>query len=246
MTLRARADGRHPSRTLAVFADPVVESGDSRFERPAAAAESRFAALDARFSVAPDLHRLPSTGWEAEAIAGLVDEPERLVARGFDASLKTLRETDLGAFRYLHFATHGLIDSRYPALSALSLSTYDESGVPREGFLRLHDIYGLDIRADLVVLSACETALGRQVRGEGLVGLTQGFLSAGANGVVASLWQVPDRATAELMARLYEHLLGDGDRPAEALRKAQLSMAAERRWSHPYYWSGFVLLGDWQ
>jgi CHAT domain-containing protein len=246
MTLRARADGRHPSRTLAVFADPVVESGDSRFERPAAAAEPRFAALDARFSVAPDLHRLPSTGWEAEAIAGLVDEPERLVARGFDASLKTLRETDLGAFRYLHFATHGLIDSRYPALSALSLSTYDESGVPREGFLRLHDIYGLDIRADLVVLSACETALGRQVRGEGLVGLTQGFLSAGANGVVASLWQVPDRATAELMARLYEHLLDDGDRPAEALRKAQLSMAAQRRWSHPYYWSGFVLLGDWQ
>ena len=95
-------------------------------------------------------------------------------------------------------------------------------------------------------MSACETALGRDIRGEGLLGLTQGFLYAGAKGVVASLWPVADRATAELMKRFYEHLLRDGLRPADALRRAQSSIASEPRWSHPYYWSAFVLLGDWQ
>jgi CHAT domain-containing protein len=189
---------------------------------------------------------LPSTGWEADAISALVAEEQRFVARSFDARRETLFAADLGQYRLVHFATHGLVDSRYPALSALALSQFDERGVPQNGFLRLHDIYGLDLNADLVVLSACETALGREIRGEGLMGLTQGFLYAGARGVVASLWQVPDRATAELMARFYGHLLNDGLQPAEALGKAQLSMAAERRWSHPYYWGGFVLVGDWR
>jgi len=116
----------------------------------------------------------------------------------------------------------------------------------QDGFLRLHDIYGLDLNADLVVLSACETALGREVRGEGLVGLTQGFMYAGARSVIASLWQVPDRATAELMARFYEFLINEGLNPADALKKAQLASASERRWRDPYFWGGFVLLGDWR
>jgi CHAT domain-containing protein len=138
------------------------------------------------------------------------------------------------------------MDSRYPGLSALALSQFDASGAAQRGFLRLHDIYDLELNADLVVLSACESALGRDVRGEGLIGLTQGFLYAGARTVVASLWQVPDRATAELMVRFYEYLLQEGLRPAAALRKAQLASAADRRWSNPYFWSGFVLVGDWR
>jgi CHAT domain-containing protein len=112
--------------------------------------------------------------------------------------------------------------------------------------LSVHDIYRLKLNADVVVLSACDTALGREVRGEGLLGLTQGFMYAGAKSLVVSLWKVSDRATAELMTRFYAHLLRDGQSPAEALRNAQVSIASERRWSNPYYWGAFVLIGDWQ
>ena len=126
------------------------------------------------------------------------------------------------------------------------LSQFDERGRPQDGFLRLNDIYNLKLSADLVVLSACDTALGREVRGEGLIGLTQGFMAAGARSLVASLWQVPDRATAELMAQFYGYLLNDGLRPAEALRKAQLWSAAQPRYRDPYFWGGFVLVGDWR
>ena len=104
----------------------------------------------------------------------------------------------------------------------------------------------MSLNADLVVLSACETALGREIRGEGLLGLTQAFMYAGARGTVASLWQVPDRATAELMTRFYDGMLMRNLRPAEALRAAQLSIASDRRWRDPYFWGAFVLMGDWR
>jgi CHAT domain-containing protein len=126
------------------------------------------------------------------------------------------------------------------------LSRVGERGAPVEGFLGLRDVYNLRLGADLVVLSGCETALGKEVRGEGLVGLTQGFLYTGAKQVVASLWRVEDRATAELMARFYQGLLVEGRAPAAALRQAQLAIRREKRWRSPYYWSGFVLQGDWE
>ena len=126
------------------------------------------------------------------------------------------------------------------------LSQFDDRGERQDGFLRLTDIYNLKLSADLVVLSACDTALGREVRGEGLIGLTQGFMAAGARSLIASLWQVPDRATAELMTQLYRYMLVDGLRPAEALRKAQLWSAAQPRFRDPYFWGGFVLVGDWR
>jgi CHAT domain-containing protein len=124
------------------------------------------------------------------------------------------------------------------------LSRVGERGEPVEGFLSLGDIYNLRLGADLVVLSGCETALGREVRGEGLVGLTQGFLYAGAGQVVASLWRVEDQATAELMSRFYRALLSEHRTPAAALRLAQLAIRDDKRWRSPYYWSGFVLQGD--
>jgi CHAT domain-containing protein len=176
-----------------------------------------------------------------------LEPPERpLLASGFAASRAAVLGSPLADFRYIHFATHGLVDSRYPGLSALVLSQFDEHGAGQDGYLRLDDIYNLRLDADLVVLSACDTALGREVRGEGLIGLTQGFMAAGARSLVASLWQVPDRATAELMARFYGHLLNDGLRPAEALRRAQLWAASEPRYRDPYFWGGFVLVGDWR
>jgi CHAT domain-containing protein len=248
LVVPARESVRPATRTLAVFADPVVEATDPRFGAAGAISAvppATSVALVTRSSTAT-LGRLPSTGYEAEAISALVPEAQRFVARGFSANREAVLSADLSRYQYLHFATHGLVDSRYPGLSALAFSQFDSHGTPQDGYLRLHDIYDLELRADLVVLSACETALGREVRGEGLIGLTQGFMYAGARSVVASLWQVPDRATAELMTRFYSFMLNDGMRPVEALRQAQLAIASERRWSNPYFWGGFVLLGDWR
>jgi len=239
-----------PSKAVAVFADPVFDLGDPRlaFGDAAPVVHSAHAQLATRSSALSTgtLARLPFSAQEAEAIASLVPENQRYVAVGLRASRETLLHLALDDYRLIHFATHGVIDTRYPDLSALALSEVDASGAPTNGLLGLPDIYALELNADLVVLSACETALGRDIRGEGLLGLTQGFLYAGAKGVVASLWPVADRATAELMRRFYDHMLREGLRPAEALRRAQSSIAAEPRWSHPYYWSAFVLLGDWQ
>ncbi len=130
-------------------------------------------------------------------------------------------------------------------LPGLALSRVDPRGAAVEGFLGLRDVYNLRLAAGLVVLSGCETALGQEVRGEGLVGLTQGFLYAGARQVVASLWRVEDRATAELMSAFYRGLVVEGRPPADALRRAQLAVRSDRRWRSPYYWSAFGVQGDW-
>jgi CHAT domain-containing protein len=247
---RAETRRAAPSKTVAVFADPVFNRTDSRvaFADAAPVAPATQAQLATRSSALTSgpLARLPFTEQEAQAIAGLVPESERYVAVGFQANRETLLGLPLDDYRLVHFATHGVIDTRYPDLSGLALSGVDPTGAPIRGLLGLPDIYALRLNADLVVLSACETALGRDIRGEGLLGLTQGFLYAGAKGVVASLWPVTDRATAELMRQFYDRMLRDGLRPAEALRRAQSSIATDSRWSHPHYWSAFVLLGDWQ
>jgi CHAT domain-containing protein len=126
------------------------------------------------------------------------------------------------------------------------LSLVDRSGRPQNGFLRLYDIYNLRLGSDLVVLSACQTALGREIRGEGLIGLTRGFLYAGARRVVASLWQIDDRTSAELMRQFYERMLVQGERPAAALRAAQIAMWRTKGWEAPYYWAAFTLQGEWR
>ncbi len=243
LVMRRHETDSAPSRVLAAFGDPVLQAGDPRF---AGSSPSATRSDDEPNGSPPGLPlaRLPYTGHEVQAIAELVAEDARLVATGFAANRDALINTDLSDYRYVHFATHGLVDTRYPALSALALSQYDEQSRPRSGFLRLHDIYDLRMRADLVVLSACDTALGREIHGEALVGLTQGFMYAGARNVVASLWQVPDAATAQLMTRFYTRMLTDGLAPSEALRQAQMSLASEPRWRHPYYWASFVLMGD--
>jgi CHAT domain-containing protein len=152
----------------------------------------------------------------------------------------------LSQYKYVHFATHGYLDSEQPELSAIVLSMVNEQGKPEDGFLRVHDIYNLQLPADVVVLSACQTGLGKEIKGEGLVGLTRGFMYAGAARVVVSLWSVSDKATAELMARFYTKMLTDKMRPAAALRAAQLETAQGKTWNSPYYWAGFVIQGDWQ
>jgi CHAT domain-containing protein/Tfp pilus assembly protein PilF len=192
------------------------------------------------------LSRLPSTRNEAEAILALMPPEMRLKAMDFDASLTTVNNANLSQYRVLHFATHGLLDSEHPELSALVLSLVDEKGRDQNGFLRLSDIYNLDLSAQLVVLSACNTGLGKEVRGEGLVGIVRGFMYAGAPRVIASLWKVEDEATAELMKHFYQHLFEKGEPAAAALRAAQKEISQMKRWKAPYYWAPFVLQGEWK
>jgi CHAT domain-containing protein len=164
----------------------------------------------------------------------------------FQANRETVLSGELSQYRYVHFATHGMIDSQRPGLSALVLSMVDEQGKGRDGFLRANDIYNLRLGADLVVLSACQTGLGKEIKGEGLVGLTRGFMYAGGARIVVSLWNVNDRATSELMMKFYERMLKRGERAAAALRAAQVEMWRRKQWQSPYYWAAFTLQGEWR
>jgi len=149
-------------------------------------------------------------------------------------------------YQILHFATHGVLNTEHPELSGIILSLVDKDGRPQEGYLRLHHVYNLKLSADLVVLSACNSALGRQVLGEGVMGISRGFFFAGAKRVVSSLWKVDDEATSQLMSFFYEGMLQGGKTASASLHDAQLEIAKQKRWNFPYYWAGFVLQGDWR
>ena len=186
------------------------------------------------------------TDEEAKAILATAAGQKNLAAIGFAATKASVVGSALSAYRYVHFATHGFLDTERPSLSAIALSLVDAAGNQREGFLRAHELYNLDLSADLVVLSACQTGLGKEISGEGLVGLTRAFMYAGAARVIVSLWSISDRATATLMARLYREMLRDGRTPAASLRAAQLSLLSNPQWEHPYFWAAFILQGDWR
>ncbi len=253
--LRREFGGRTPAaRAVLALADPVLSLDDRRLGAAKNSGQTRNSAPQ-RASVELTrstretelkLERLKFTRDEAQYIASLARQQEGLALLDFSANKKRLFDAGLDQYRVLHFATHGLLNSRHPELSGLVLSLVDEAGNPQDGFLRLHDVYNLKLNADLVVLSACRTALGREIKGEGLLGLTRGFMYAGASRVIASLWDVRDEATAELMKRFYQNLLKNRLAPAAALRAAQLSLLREPRWAAPYYWAGFVLQGEWK
>lgn len=192
------------------------------------------------------LPRLPFSRREAEAILAVTPEGEGMKAVDFLASRETAISPGLARYRIVHFATHGLFDSEHPELSGLVLSLVNEHGEAQNGFLDLEDIYNLNLPAELVVLSACETGLGKEINGEGLVGLTRGFMHAGAKRVVASLWKTDDAASAALMAEFYTAMEKDQMPPAAALRQAQIEMLKQPRWADPYYWAGFQLQGEWR
>ncbi|HEX4962971.1 MAG TPA: CHAT domain-containing protein [Thermoanaerobaculia bacterium] len=223
---RERAHRQPPSGALAVVADPVFDAAGSR----------------------EGFQRLPYSNMEAAVLRDLVPPDQRLSALGFDASREAVLSGKLARYRIVHFATHGVLDTEHPELSKLLFSQVDEHGRPRaeDGFVWAHEIYGLHLPADLVVLSACQTALGQEIHGEGLVGLTRGFQYAGARAVLVSLWEVDDEATAELMRLFYRELLQHGQSPAAALRNAQDALRRRPEWNAPYYWAGFVLQGDWR
>ena len=222
----------------AVFADPVFSKNDVRF----AAARDTTTPARARGADGALYGRLRFSRREAEAIAAI--DPRAFQALDFSAAKGTLLGRSLRGYRILHFATHGTLNTQHPELSGLVFSLVDRNGHPIDGFLRLHEIYNLDLDADLVVLSACQTALGKEVHGEGLIGLTRGFMYAGAARVVSSIWNVDDRASAELMQRFYEAMLARKLAPAAALRDAQLTLLSTPRFSDPHYWAAFGAFGN--
>jgi CHAT domain-containing protein len=248
---------RAAPNSVAVFADPIFEPDDPRLgaaAKPAATSviarvpesDVHRAMRDVSFSNQEGtIPRLLASRAEANAIMSVAPWRSGFAALGFSASRETALKTDLGQYRIVHFATHGVLNDKHPELSGIVLSLFDEKGQPQDGFLRLHDVYNLKLPVELVVLSACNTGLGKDVKGEGLIGLTRGFMYAGASSVVASLWKVDDEATAELMRLFYGYMLRDGLSPAAALRKAQVTMSQQKRWQSPYYWAGFVIQGQY-
>jgi CHAT domain-containing protein len=262
--LRKQENGRQRApKTVAVLADPVFDEQDARIKAGpdrgdggslAQTEDLRSSELLTRSAgdvgvAHPGIlrfSRLPFSRREAAAIVAAATPGQAMSALDFRASRVMAMSPELSQYRIVHFATHGLLDSKHPELSGLVWSLVDRQGKPQSGFLGLEDVYNLNLPVDLVVLSACETGLGQQIDGEGLMGLTRGFMYAGAGAVVASLWRVDDVATANLMGRFYRAMLHDRLPPASALSRAQLEMRRQERWADPYYWGGFVIQGEWK
>ncbi len=250
--LRRSTAGRgSPPDTVAVLADPVFSASDPRLAGTEPRSDQLSANVVAVVSRAVtnngELPRLQNTRAEASSILALASPARSLARFDFDASKQAAEDPGLARYRIVHFATHGLLDDRNPGLSGLVFSLFKPDGTPEDGYLRLNDVFDLNLPVDLVVLSACNSGQGKLVGGEGLVGLTRGFFYAGAASLVASLWNVDDAATAWLMARFYGEMLGrDHLAPAAALRRAQLAMLQSGRWRQPYYWAPFIAEGEWR
>jgi CHAT domain-containing protein len=259
--LRRESSGRKEApKAVAVLADPVFDMTDSRVtslnrnRRQRATARGttdRHLLTQSLMRSAAEiglmhLSRLPFSRREADAIMAVTPAGQGLEAVGFDASRSTATGPDLAQYRIVHFATHALSDNRHPEFSGLVLSLVNKEGVSQNGFLDLQDIYNLNLPADLVVLSGCETALGEEIQGEGIIGLTRGFMYAGATRVMASLWKVDDASTKMLMEKFYRTMEQEGMRPAAALRTAQIAMWKQSTWRDPFYWAAFEIQGEWK
>lgn len=256
-------------RAVLLVADPVFNSNDPRAQKSAAAAPTADGAETRGLGIASaltdvagtenasaganapaeglPLMRLMGTRTEAEEIAKLTRASggQADLWLDLDANESNIETRDVKKYRVIHVATHGLLDAERPQFSGVILSLVgNKSG---DGFLRTDEVFNLKLGSPLVMLSACETGLGKERRGEGVIGLTRAFMYAGAPTVGVSLWSVADRSTAELMTDFYKRLLtGQGTSPSAALREAQTNMIAGKKYSAPFYWAPFVLVGEWK
>ncbi|GGA17515.1 tetratricopeptide repeat protein [Okeania sp. KiyG1] len=241
-------------KKVAVIADPVFEDNDPRFQtisQPKKETENNdLTRMALKRSIEDFLgssfNRLEGTRQEAEAILALVPDNLEQIFLDFDANRETAINPKLSEYQIVHLATHGLLNETQPELSGLVLSLYDKTGKGKPGFLQLNDIFNLEMPAELVVLSACKTGIGEEIRGEGLVSLTRGFMYAGAKRVVVSLWSVADNSTSKLMQNYYRKMLEMDKNPVEAMRETQLEMLSSENWKAPYYWAPFVVQGEWK
>jgi CHAT domain-containing protein len=265
--IRREVEGRKLApKTLIALADPVFSKDDERVkggvrggggrarQQPPSTGDKTSrdlevveAAEDAGFAGGGlRIQRLPGSRKEAEEITAMVPASESKLLLDFEANRRAATSAGLGRYRYVHFSTHGFLDSVHPELSGIVFSLVNERGEAQDGFLRAHEVFNLRLPVEVVVLSACQTGIGKEVQGEGLISLTRGFMYAGAPRVVVSLWSVNETGTAELMVRFYRQMLKNSMRPAAALRAAQVSLMKEKRWQSPFYWATFTLQGDWR
>lgn len=269
--IRQETSDRKPApKAVCVLADPVFEATDPRVRQTSQRNRTHKNRLHDRtqperstsqtgswleqsvrdVELGKDSGKIPrviSSRRESASIMAAISGLDGKQVLDFEASRATALSPKLGQYQIVHFSTHSLVNTVHPELSGIVLSLVDRSGQPQDGFLRLHDIYNIKLPADLVVLSACQTALGKSVKGEGLIGLTRGFMYAGAPRVVASLWKVNDKGTAELMKHFYYEMFNNHHlKPSAALRAAQLTMLKQQRWKAPYFWAAFVLQGEYQ
>lgn len=234
--------------SIGVIADPVFSVSDQRLAKikqiKKTTAEPTLAATLRDFDL-KTLSRLPLTRVEAEKI--FQNAPQNTTLNlDFKASRERIFNGEFDRFDILHFATHGFLNQQHPELSGVVLSLFDDQGNAQNGFLRTQDLFLLNLKPQMVILSACQTGLGKQIENEGLVGLTRSFLTNGTPRVVAAMWKVDDTATAELMTRFYRNLLTENQAPATALRAAQNELRQIPRFSHPRFWAGFTLTGEWR
>ena len=242
--LRRMALKREPAPiSVAVVADPVVDRNDERIPEDARRSAR---AEDADAKASQSLPRLLGTRWEATQIMSLVPPSKGKLALDFAASRATVLSPELNQYSIVHLATHVFVDQSHPELSGIVLSLFDERGHAQDGFVRLGDISNVKFPAELVVLSGCGTGISKQINGEGVLGLTRGFMPAGSPRIVFSLWGVDDQATADLMVRFYRNMLTGKQEPAAALRAAQVEMWKDPRWKPPYFWAAFMFQGEWK
>lgn len=246
--LRKKVEQRSsPASRAVVFADPVFTwNSPGAGNAPKVTTRSRVlyrASIDVHGT--PYIDDLPGSRQEALTIEKILGKENVHLALKYNASRQSVLNEQLSGYRYIHFTTHGLLDAQHPEMSGLILSLFDSQGRPQDGYLRIGDIYNLKLSADLVVLSSCESAMGKDLQSEGIIGLPRAFLYAGAKSVIATLWKVDDDATAALMEIFYGRIK-HGDPPSIALRRAQLGMVKNPRYSAPRYWAAFVLQGDYQ
>ncbi len=255
---------KNASKAMLIIADPVFNSNDARAQKkpaaPASDAEARglgiaSALTDVSGSAPPapagqmeglPLARLSGTRTEADQISKLAKASggQADVWMDLDANEDNLDTRDITKYRVIHVATHGLLDAERPQFTGVVLSLVGNK--THDGFVRTDEVFNLRLGSPLVMLSACETGLGKEKRGEGVMGLTRAFMYAGAPTVGVSLWSVADKSTADLMTDFYKRLLStEGTTSSGALRGAQLAMITGKRYSAPFYWAPFVLVGDW-
>jgi CHAT domain-containing protein len=230
----------HDPRRILLVADPVYQADDPRLAPyKNAPAEKQPPAEPAADSFHRDFRRLPFTAEEAAGVAAQFKKTEVDELSGVAATRDRLLALDWSQYQFIHIATHGVVDAQVPALSALVLGSYDAGGEVADREVRVADMALQRLTAEVAVLSGCETALGTEVRSEGLVGMSSTMLARGARAVVASLWPVPDEIGARLMTDFYEHMLHDAMAPEAALSAVMRSMAARERSADPALWAAF-------
>jgi CHAT domain-containing protein len=246
---KSRKQPSETAKNLLVFSDPIFTSDDARFPAEKLSMENEIVQTreNERYRIIESLNKLPrlaASKDESDMITRTVGASDTENYSGFSATRENLLNLKTNEYKILHFATHGYVNEEHPELSGIVLSRYDENGRKLNEFFRIQDIYALDLNADLVVLSACETGIGKEIKGEGLMSLNNAFLQTGAKTVVASLWKVEDNVTLELMKHFYGAMASENLTPSQSLRQAQIKL--REKYKSPFYWAAFTVQGDFR